>query len=230
MTRVPAARESDNLGSRVARFTIAGLLLLVAVAWVALYLYAGDEAPRNASVEGISIAGLGADEAEQQLRDGLADRTEEPVGLTYGDGRGQSIDPAAAGPGRGLPASVEEAGGGSGFGPRRMWEVMTGGSDHHAEITVDQSKMQAVARRARRRDQDAAGRGHDHLPRRARGSGGEQGRRRRGARRRPGHPRAPVPARRLAEDPHRGEAARDLRRGGEPGDDRVRPGRRCRRR
>ena len=41
-------------------------------------------------------------------------------------------------------ASVEEAGGGSGFGPRRMWQVMTGGSDHHAEITVDQSKMQAV--------------------------------------------------------------------------------------
>jgi vancomycin resistance protein YoaR len=143
MTRVPA-RESDNLGSRVVGFTIAGLLLLVAVAWVALYLYAGDEAPRNASVEGISIAGLGADEAEQKLRDGLADRTQEPVGLTYGDGRGQSIDPTAAGLAVDYRASVEEAGGGSGFGPSRMWGVLTGGSDHHAELTVDQSKMQAV--------------------------------------------------------------------------------------
>ena len=143
MTRVPA-RESDNLGSRVAVFTIGGLLLLVAVVWVALYVYAGDKAPRNASVEGISIAGLGADEAEQRLRDGLADRAQEPVGLTYGDGRGQSIDPEAAGLAVDYRASVEEAGGGSGFGPRRMWEVMTGGSDHHAEITVDQSKMQAV--------------------------------------------------------------------------------------
>ena len=79
MTRDPA-RESDNLGSRVAGFTIAGLLLLVAVVWVVLYLYAGDEAPRNASVEGIRIAGLGADEAGQKLRDGLADRIEEPRG------------------------------------------------------------------------------------------------------------------------------------------------------
>ena len=119
MTRVPA-RESDNLGSRVAGFTIAGLLLLVALAWVVAYLFAGDEAPRNASVEGISVAGLGADEAEQKLRDGLADRTKEPVGLTYGDGRGQSVDPAAAGLAVDYRASVEEAGGGSGFGPRRI--------------------------------------------------------------------------------------------------------------
>ena len=81
MTRVPA-RESDNVGSRVAGFTIAGLSLLVAVAWVVFYLHAGDEAPRYASVEGISIAGLGADEAVQKLREGLADRMEEPVGLT----------------------------------------------------------------------------------------------------------------------------------------------------
>ena len=143
MTRDPA-RESDNLGSRVAGFTIAGLLLLVAVAWVVLYLNAGDEAPRNARVEGISIAGLGADEAEQKLRDGLADRSKEPVDLTYGDGRGQSIDPAAAGLAVDYRASVEEAGGGSGFGPRRMWDVVTGGSDHHAELSVDQSQMQAV--------------------------------------------------------------------------------------
>ena len=136
--------ESDNLGSKVAAFTIGGLLLLVGVAWVALYLYAGDEAPRNARVEGISIAGLSPAEAEQRLRDGLAERAKEPVDLTYGDGRGNTIDPAAAGLTIDYQASIEEAGGGSGFGPGRMWEAMTGGSDHHAEITVDQSKMQAV--------------------------------------------------------------------------------------
>ena len=136
--------ESDNLGSRVAAFTIGGLLLLVGVAWVALYLYAGNEAPRNARVEGISIAGLSPAEAEQRLRDGLAERAKESVDLTYGDGRGNTIDPAAAGLAVDYQASIEEAGGGSGFGPGRMWEAMTGGSDHHAEITVDQSKMQAV--------------------------------------------------------------------------------------
>ena len=143
MTRVPA-RESDNLGSKVVGFTIGGLLLLVAAAWVALYLYAGDDAPRNARVEGISIAGLDEDTAEQRLRDGLASRAQEPVDLTYGDGRAETIDPETAGLAVDYRASIEEAGGGSGFGPRRMWEVITGGSDHHAEITVDQSKMQAV--------------------------------------------------------------------------------------
>ena len=91
--------------------------LLVAVAWVVLCLHAGDEAPRNASLEGIRIAGLGAGEAEQKLRHGLADRSKEPVGLTYGHGRGQSIDPAAAGLTVDYRALVEEAGGGSGFGP-----------------------------------------------------------------------------------------------------------------
>jgi len=47
----------------------------------------------------------------QKLREGLADRIEEPVGLTYGDGRGQSIDPAAAGLAVDYRASVGEAGG-----------------------------------------------------------------------------------------------------------------------
>ena len=54
------------------------------------------------------------------------------------------MDPGSAGLAVNYAASVEEAGGGSGIGPRRMWEVITGGGDHHAEITVDQSRMQAT--------------------------------------------------------------------------------------
>lgn len=133
---------ADNLGAKVAGFTVLGLFVLVGSAWTGLYLYAGDHAPRHTRVEGISIGGLSPDEAEQRLRDGLAQRVTEPIGITYGDGRSQSVDPVEAGLAVDYAASIEEAGGGSGFGLRRMWAVITGGDDHHAEITVDQSRMQ----------------------------------------------------------------------------------------
>jgi vancomycin resistance protein YoaR len=133
---------TDKLGAKVAGFTILGLLVLVGGAWIGLYLYAGDKAPRGSRVEGISIAGLSPDAAEERLRDRLAVRALEPIAITYGDGRSKSIDPEKAGLSVDYGASIEEAGGGSGFGLGRMWEVITGGSDHHAEISVDQSRLQ----------------------------------------------------------------------------------------
>jgi vancomycin resistance protein YoaR len=135
---------ADNLGAKVAGFTVVGLFLLVALAWTGLYLYAGDDAPRNARVEGISIAGLSPTGAEEELRQGLAERAQQPITITYGDGRVRSVDPAEAGLEVDLAASVAEANGGSGFGPGRMWEVITGGGDHRAEVTVDQRLMQAT--------------------------------------------------------------------------------------
>ncbi len=135
---------TDKLGAKVAGATVFGLLFLVVAAWAGLYFYAGDTAPRNARVEGISIAGLTEDEAEERLREGLADRVAEPIAVTYGDGRSKSIEPAAAGLAVDYAASIEEAGGGSGAGLRRMWEVVTGGGDHRARVTVDQDRMQAT--------------------------------------------------------------------------------------
>jgi len=135
---------ADKLGAKVVGLTIAGLVVIVGGAWAGLYLVVGDEAPRNARVEGISIAGLAPGEAEQRLRSGLTARLKAPIALTYGDGRSRSVAPDAAGLDVDYPASIEEAGGGSGFGLRRMWAVITGGGDHHAEIVVDQSRMQAA--------------------------------------------------------------------------------------
>ncbi len=135
---------ADKLGAKVAGFTVLGLLVLVGAALAVLYFSAGDAAPRSARVEGISIAGLDPDEAEDRLRAGLADRVNEPVALTYGDGRAISVDPESAGLFVDYNASIEEAGGGSGFAPRRLWALVTGGGDHHAEIAVNQSRMQAT--------------------------------------------------------------------------------------
>jgi len=135
---------TDTLGAKVAGATVLGLLFLVGAAWAGLYFYSADRAPRNARVEGISIAGLTADEAEERLRDGLAEGQAEPIAITYGDGRSKSIDPDAAGLAVDYQASIEEAGGGSGAGLRRMWAVLTGGGDHRAQVTVDQNRMQAT--------------------------------------------------------------------------------------
>jgi vancomycin resistance protein YoaR len=135
---------SDKLGAKVAGATVCGLMVLVGAAWAGLYFYSADRTPRNARVEGISIAGLTADEAEKRLREGLADRLAEPIVVTYGDGRSRPIDPGSAGLSVDYQASVEEAGGGSGAGLRRMWAVVTGGGDHRAEVAVDQNRMQAT--------------------------------------------------------------------------------------
>ena len=135
---------ADNLGTKVAGFTILGLLFLVAAGWVGLYFYAGDKAPRNAQVEGVSIAGLTADEAEQRLRDRLDERTKEAVRITFGDGRSKAVDPGSAGLAVDYRASIAEAMGGSGVGARHMWELLAGGGDHHAVVNVDQNRMQAT--------------------------------------------------------------------------------------
>ena len=134
---------ADKLGAKVAGFTVLGLFLLVVAALAVLYFSAGDAAPRSARVEGISIAGLDPDEAEDRLRAGLADRVNEPVALTYGDGRAISVDPECR-PLRRLQRL--DRGGRRWFGvhPRRLWALVTGGGDHHAEIAVNQTRMQAT--------------------------------------------------------------------------------------
>ena len=135
---------SDSLGGKVVGLTMLGLLGIIGVLWVGFYLYAGEEAPRNAQVEGVSIAGLTPDAAEKKLRAALEPRTDEPISVSYGDGRIVTVNPQKAGLSIDYPASIGEAGGGSGFGPGRMWELITGGGDHRAEVAVDQSEMQAV--------------------------------------------------------------------------------------
>ena len=91
--------------------------LIIGALWVGVYLYAGDEAPRNAQVEGVSIAGLAPAAAEKKLRAELESRTDDPISVSYGDGRIVTVNPRKAGLSIDYPASIEEAGGGSGFGP-----------------------------------------------------------------------------------------------------------------
>jgi vancomycin resistance protein YoaR len=140
------SRREDTvpLGGKVAAATILALALLLGAAWLALYLYAGDRAPRSARVEGVKIAGLAPAAAEEKLRHALAERAHAPITVSYGDGRTRSVDPAQAGLDIDYQASLTAAGGGHGWSPQRLWDVVTGSGDHDAVVTVDERRMQAA--------------------------------------------------------------------------------------
>jgi vancomycin resistance protein YoaR len=139
---VSPREDTVPLGGKVAAVTILALALLLGAAWLALYLYAGDRAPRSARVEGVKIAGLAPAAAEEKLRNALAGRAHEPITVSYGDGRVRSVDPAQAGLDIDYQASVVAAGGGHGWSPQRLWDVVTGSGDHDAVVTVDERRMQ----------------------------------------------------------------------------------------
>jgi vancomycin resistance protein YoaR len=132
------------LGGVVAGCTVLGLVVLLGAGWIALYLYAGDRAPRSARVEGISIAHLAPGVAEDKLRGVLEARARRPIEVTYGDGRTSGVDPATAGLAIDYRASVIAAGAGTGWSLQRLWEVASGGGDQRAVVTVDEQKMQTA--------------------------------------------------------------------------------------
>ena len=138
-----SAAKQPKLGGKVVGLTLAGLLVLVGAAYGGLYLYAGDRTPRNASVEGIAIGDLSPADAVDRLREGLAERENQEISVSLGDGRTQQIDPVKAGLSVDHEASVAAAGGGKSLSPSRVWALVTGGGPSRAEIDVDQSRMQA---------------------------------------------------------------------------------------
>jgi vancomycin resistance protein YoaR len=78
------------------------LLVLTGVVVALVLLYVGDlvlssgSVPRGVAVAGVSVGGLGLDEAEQRLRGEIEPRTTQPIQVTVGEASGE-IDPATAG-------------------------------------------------------------------------------------------------------------------------------------
>ena len=135
---------SDRLGARVVSLTVLGLVVLAGIAYVALNLYAGDAAPRNARIEGVSVAGLDRAEAVDAVEEALSERAKTTIPVTFGDGRDAEIDPEAAGLSVDVTGSVADAIGGPRYSPQRTWAVLTGGGNKGAEVDVDDAKMQAT--------------------------------------------------------------------------------------
>ncbi|MGH3612558.1 MAG: VanW family protein [Pseudonocardia sp.] len=91
------------------------LLVFAAVVAVLALLYVGDlilslgAVPRGVTVAGVAVGGLGAEEAEVQLRAGIEPRTIRPVAVTVGGVRGE-LDPRAAGLEVNWQVTLEQAG------------------------------------------------------------------------------------------------------------------------
>lgn len=130
-------RES---GGRVAGLTVLGLLLLVvAAAYVGIALWGGDRMPRSAAVDGVDVAGLDRTEAREALDDLPVD---EPIRVTYGDGREAEVDGEEAGLRVDTDATLDEAAGGSRWAPSRVWALVTGGGEVEAVVDTDPEQME----------------------------------------------------------------------------------------
>ncbi|MGD9961035.1 VanW family protein [Nocardioides sp.] len=141
MTTTPSPRD-DN-GGRVVLVLILVLVALFGGGYVAAYALAGDKLPRGTTVAGVEVGGRTPAEAEQLLRDALADRESEPIAVTVGT-KTTPITPDEAGISVDYAASVAGAGGGGSWSPQYLWDYWTGGSDLDPVIEFDEGELAAT--------------------------------------------------------------------------------------
>ena len=114
------------------------LLAMVAAAWVAGYLLAGDKVPRGTTVAGVAIGGLTEEEAVARLEDELGGRADRPIEVEVG-GTISEVRPAEAGLSVDYTASVAEAGARRSWSPAWLWSYATGG-DEMEPVVVDRRR------------------------------------------------------------------------------------------
>ena len=149
-------RKRLSTTTRVALWTGGALVVVLGGAYAAGYVLAGDNLPRNTTIEGVKVGGLTAETAQAKLREGLADRADAPLTITAGEAS-ISATPAELGLGVDYAASVAAAGGGRTLNPVEMVNVLFGGDDHPAVLTVDQAALDArLATLAEKVDVEAA--------------------------------------------------------------------------
>lgn len=135
-------RKRLSTTARVALWTGGGLVVVLGGGYAAGYALAGDNLPRNTVVQGIKVGGLTAETAQAKLREGLAERAAAPLTVTAGKASLKST-PAELGLAVDYEASIAAAGGGSSANPIRIVEVLFGGGELPAVVTVDQAKLDA---------------------------------------------------------------------------------------
>lgn len=131
---------SDARRRRRVLLVVLGALLLVAVLYLVAWAVAGDKVPRGASVAGVDVGGLSAEDAEDTLRRELADREAAPVAVRVGDERTE-VTPDDLGVAVDHEESVAEVGGSRSLSPVRLWDWYTGGESADAVVDVDDDAL-----------------------------------------------------------------------------------------
>ncbi|WP_152191496.1 VanW family protein [Georgenia satyanarayanai] len=119
------------------------VLLLAGYAGAAWYL--GDRVPRGATVAGVDIGGLTAQEATERLEEALAATSTDPVPVSLADNE-TTLDPAAAGLELDAAATVDRLAGLS-FDPRSVVAHLFGTESHEPVVRVDEDALRAEVER-----------------------------------------------------------------------------------
>ena len=136
--------DGENKGGKVVLLMVLGLALLFGGLYVAAYLAAGDKVPRGATVAGVEIGDRSAADAEEALREGLADREDRADHRRRrrrGGPRSSRTRPVSRST---TTASVAAAGGEQSWSPGRLWDYWTGGDDLDAVVDVDDAAFEAT--------------------------------------------------------------------------------------
>ncbi len=140
MERVKPKRRK---GPIITASVVGGLAVLAGATYVAGYVMAGDNTPRNASVQGVAIGGMTAEQAQAKLKAELGPKAEAAI-TVQGNGKSATINPAQAGLTVDYAKTVEAAGAGRSWNPSHIVQVLRGGTDLDLVTSVDQAKLDAA--------------------------------------------------------------------------------------
>ena len=125
-------------------------LVLVVVLFGALYtvgfFVAGDRLARGASVAGVDVGGMRADEARAHLQDELVPRLTEPVKATV-LGKSFVLDGERAGISFDIDATLQRGLGSSRWDPTHMLDVVMGGEEIDPVVDIDETRLNRVLAR-----------------------------------------------------------------------------------
>ncbi|KSW29600.1 VanW family protein [Cellulomonas sp. B6] len=122
---------------------VGAVLVLLVGGYVGASYALAHEVPRGATVAGVDIGGMSADEAEQALVSGLADRTAGPVPVVAQDVQAE-LDPAAAGLALDAHATVARLTGVDLMQPVRLWRQIVGVREQPPVSRVDETALEGA--------------------------------------------------------------------------------------
>lgn len=128
---------------RVALRLLVGLTLLVG-AYGALVWWAGDHIPNGTSVGGVDVGGTSLATARERVATSALSQVERPLTISVGEEESLTLDPAQAGLGYDVEASIRGLTGIS-YHPSHIWSRITGrGSAQPLVATVDHDRLTAA--------------------------------------------------------------------------------------
>ncbi|MDN5724993.1 MAG: VanW family protein [Propionibacteriales bacterium] len=146
---------SRGRAGKIVGLVLGGLALVVIGFYAFGYFAASDKLPRNAAIAGVPIGGLTRSEAIDKVEAEVGQSAKESITVTV-DGKDYTVDPAEAGLGVDVAATVDQSGAGRSADPRHILRILTGGQDRGLEITEDRARLDAaVAKIAEKTDRAA---------------------------------------------------------------------------